>query len=300
VSVCFPTYNGAATVERALLSLLAQSYPHYEIIISDDHSSDDTLAICERVTANHPKVRFVRPEQNLGFEGNMRFALAAATGKYFVWACQDDYWDPQFLERLVGALEEVPTAACAQGAVRWFSEDGLRTKELRLYGRDLPERQSRLSLATSLMTRRGREDRLKVKNSIFMHGVWNRAVFDAALVAHQKPFSCERQILCQAALAGDFVYVDQLLFYKQFYDVELDERAPETDEMIVMKRQSTRWTEVQDTLEAIMRSPIVSPGMKPVAIVAISLAYFRHRSRVKNLATKKIARSLRQLWPQRQ
>jgi hypothetical protein len=133
-----------------------------------------------------------------------------------------------------------------------------------------------------------------------MHGVWNRAIFDAALVAHRKPFSCERQILCQAALAGDFLYVDQLLFYKQFYDVELDERAPETDEMLVMKRQSTRWTEVQDTLQAIMRSPIVSAGMKPIAVVGLSLGYFRHRSRIKNLATKQIARSFRQLWPQRQ
>lgn len=297
VSVCFPTYNGAETVERALTSLLAQTYPNYEILVSDDHSRDDTLAICERIAAGHPQVRFVRPDHNLGFQGNVHFLLERATGKYFVWACQDDYWDSQFLTALVGALERAPNAVCAQGAVRWFAQDGSDSVDLKLYGRDLPERQSRLSLAASLLARIGREDRLKVKNSIFMHGVWKRETFDAAIKAHRKTFSAERQILCQAALAGDFIYLDQLLFYKQYYDVDLDERAPASDEMVVLKKNSTRQSEVQDTLQAIMRSPIVPTVTKPLAIAALSFAYFRHRSKFKNKATKTIMKSLRKLRP---
>ena len=127
VSVCLMTYNGAATVERALTTLLAQTCRDYELIISDDHSTDDTLAICRRLANGHAQVRFIRPERNLGAYGNMRFALSQARGKYFVWACQDDYWEPQFLEKLVAALEELPTAVGAQGRVSEYQMMGTCT-----------------------------------------------------------------------------------------------------------------------------------------------------------------------------
>jgi glycosyltransferase involved in cell wall biosynthesis len=293
VSICFPTYNGAATVERALASLLAQTYRNYEIIISDDHSTDNTLSICERVAARDPKVRFVRPEHNLGSEDNMRFVLAQLTGKYFVWACQDDYWEPEFLECLVNPLEKRPTAVCAQGWVRWFSEDGSRKVDLRLFGRDLPETHSRLSLAMSIAMRYSREGQFKLKNNIFMHGMWRRDAFAAAIVAHGKHFSAERQILTQAALAGDFIFVDKLIFHKQFYDVELHERRPETDATVVIQRTQTRWGETKDMLYGIVRSTIVPLHMKVIAIPALSIGYFWYRSKMKNKAAKKLI----QVWP---
>ena len=291
------TYNGAKTIERALKSLLAQTHRNYELIISDDHSADDTLAICHRITAGEPRVRFIYPERNLGAEPNMRFALSQATGKYFVWACQDDYWEPECFERLVEALESSPKTVCAQGWVRWFSEDGTRSTDLRLYGRDLPERQSRLQLAVSFLNRLGREDHLKVKNNVFMHGVWNRAVFTAAVNAHGKAFSSERQILCQAALAGEFRYVDKLLFRKQFYNIELHERQAPTDATMMAKAQSTRWLEVQDTLAAIVRSPIVALRMKLVAVPALTFGFLRHRWKMKNRVTRKLANMLRRILP---
>lgn len=296
VSVCLMTYNGAATVERALTTLLAQTYRDYELIISDDHSTDDTLAICKRVAAGHEQVRFIRPERNLGAELNMKFALSQARGKYYLWACQDDYWEPKFLERLVGVLEQSPSAVCAQGQVRWISADGSKIQDLRIYGRDLPERRSRLSLAMSLLTAQSREDQSVsiLKNNIFMHGLWNRAAFAAGLAAHGKPFSNERQILCQLALAGEFRYVDQILMYKKHYGVRLHERYPATDATVIAKATSNRWQELIDTLFAIVRSRPIAWHVKIVAVPALFVAYSRYRLKYRKFF-RKLPKTFRRL-----
>lgn len=282
VSVCLMTYNGATTVERALATLLAQTYRDYEIVLSDDHSTDDTLAICERLAVGHPNVRFVRPERNLGAYNNMQFALAQARGRYFLWACQDDYWEPQFLAAMVDAIEQTPGALCAQGRVRWISKDEDRSEILRLQGRDLPERQSPLTLAASLLTGRSRNSdapgRKKVlKSNIFMHGLWLRDAFAAALVAHVKPFRNERQILCQLALAGKFRYVDRLLMHKMRQEMKLKDRYPATDATLIAKSTESSVRELFDTLAGIFRSPLVGSHLKMASVPLLGFNYFRHR-----------------------
>lgn len=290
------TYNGAATVERAVASLLAQSWRDYELIISDDHSTDGTADLCRRIADGHPQVRFVEPERNIGAQPNMRFALSHARGRFFLWACQDDYWDENFLERLVNALDESPRAICAQGKVRWISQDGGRFYDLRLYGRDLPERQSRLELARAILTARSREGNSEsrtgiLKNNIFMHGVWDRAAFKAAIDTHGIPFANERQILCQLALAGDFKYVDELLFYKTFYEVKLRQRRSPTEPTVLAKKGSDSWTVLIETLRDIARSPIVPAWMKIVGIPVIFSSYSLRRLKIKKLFSGAFARA---------
>lgn len=288
VSACLITYNGAETVERALRSLLAQTYRDYEIVISDDHSTDETLAICERLAAGDSRVRFIRPERNLGAYNNMRFALSHSRGKYWMWAAHDDYWEPKFLERLVGTLEQSPTAVAAQSWVRWVSEDGRTTHDLRLYGRDLPENQSRLALAVSILTGRSWEHSRKIKNNMFVLGVLNRAKFTAALDAHRKVYANERQILCQLALSGEFCYVDQLLFHKTFHSRKLHERRPASDAMVIVQMNSTAWDRLVETLVAIARSPIITFGMKVVALQTLLAAHFIYDPKGRKMVTKKL------------
>jgi len=297
VSVCLVTYNGAETVERALRSLLAQTSDDYEIVISDDHSTDDTVAICERLTAGHKRVRFIRPERNLGAQRNMEFALSQARGKYFVWACQDDYWEPEFVQKLSSALDDTPSTVAAQGWVRNESEDGNRKKDVRLFGRDLPERQSRLELATSVLTHRSRERDSKIKNSVFMHGMWKKDAFAAAVRAHKKIFTNERQIVCHLALAGEFRYVDELLFKKMFTGVSLKDRSPAMEPTVVAKEKTDRWTELMDTLAGIIRSPIIEPRMKLIAVPTLFAAYSRNRLNVGDLLMGRAIRAAKFLVP---
>lgn len=292
VSVCLTTYNGAATVERALTTLLAQTYRDYELIISDDHSTDDTLAICKRIAEGHKQVRFIRPERNLGAYHNMVFSLEHARGKYFVWACQDDWWELDFLAALVEVLERSPDAVCAQGRVRRVSHDGGIVREVALTGRNAPERQTRLQLATSILGDRSREPGSKIKNSIFMHGMWDRAAFGAGLKAHRSVFTNERQILCQLALVGEFLYVDRVLFHKTYYP-GIPNRLPNTDAMAQRKADTNRWRELMETLAAIVRSPLLQRRMKPIAVLRILVTYWLyHGLNTTEMLTKRLVTRL--------
>lgn len=148
VSVCIPTYQGAAFLSATIDSVLNQSYPHYEIWILDDNSPDDTQAIVSRYT--DPRIRYVRHVQNLGPEGNWNRCLALAQGKYFKLLPHDDLLAPDCLQEQVAVLEadrahEIALVFGSRGIIdpqgRTFLTRGLpRTKAGRIGGLSLIKR----------------------------------------------------------------------------------------------------------------------------------------------------------------
>lgn len=110
VTIGCAVYNGAATLERALRPLLEQDYPHLEIIIADDASTDDTVALAEQLTAADPRVRIIRNPANVGLTENFNRLAHAAHGEYFMWADQDDIRERSYVRRAVAALEASPGA----------------------------------------------------------------------------------------------------------------------------------------------------------------------------------------------
>ena len=100
VSIVVCTYNGEKYLCDQIDSLLAQTYPIYEIIIQDDGSTDGTWAIIEEYTTRYPKlIRGIRNEHNLGWNQNFYAAIMNATGDYIACCDQDDYWMPDKIER---------------------------------------------------------------------------------------------------------------------------------------------------------------------------------------------------------
>ena len=93
------TYNGAKYVEEQLESIVHQSYAPFQIIISDDASTDNTLEILEKWSVKYPDLIEIYPhEKNLGYNKNFEFALSKATGDYIALSDQDDVWYPEKLE----------------------------------------------------------------------------------------------------------------------------------------------------------------------------------------------------------
>jgi glycosyltransferase involved in cell wall biosynthesis len=100
VSIGLPVYNAEPFLEEALHSLLQQTFQDFELIISDNASTDGTAAICLHHAQRDPRIRYVRQAQNLGAMGNFCYVLEQARGHWFMWAAGDDFWGPQWLERL--------------------------------------------------------------------------------------------------------------------------------------------------------------------------------------------------------
>jgi len=101
VSIGMPVYNGEKFICKALDSLLCQTFSDFELIISDNASTDTTEAICREYATHDSRIRYVRQKKNQGPLANFQYVLDDAVGEYFMWAAADDYWDEEFIDVLL-------------------------------------------------------------------------------------------------------------------------------------------------------------------------------------------------------
>ncbi|MCC6191737.1 MAG: glycosyltransferase family 2 protein [Anaerolineales bacterium] len=114
VSIGIPTYNRAGLVVQAIQSVRQQTYPHLEIIVSDDCSSDDTAARVSRIP--EPRLLYHRTAGNLRPPRNWNECVRLAHGEYFALLPDDDVYYPEFIAEMVGCLEQQPEIAFVQCA----------------------------------------------------------------------------------------------------------------------------------------------------------------------------------------
>jgi glycosyltransferase involved in cell wall biosynthesis len=112
VSIALATYNGEKYLPVLLDSLLAQTYPHLEIIAVDDRSTDCTVKILRQYSLLHPNMKVFVNESNLGFIKNFEKAISLCSGEYIAMCDQDDYWLPENIERKVEEIGEYPMVYC--------------------------------------------------------------------------------------------------------------------------------------------------------------------------------------------
>jgi hypothetical protein len=120
VSICIPTFNDASVVKDALSSALRQQYSPLEILVIDNHSSDDTWRIANDLANGDSRVRLVRHNDNIGMAMNFNACIRAAKGKFILILCADDILHPDCTRALAGALNEdsnLVLAACGRLAI---------------------------------------------------------------------------------------------------------------------------------------------------------------------------------------
>lgn len=122
VSIGMPVYNGERFIREALNSLLTQTFADFELIISDNASTDGTEAICREYEIRDERIRYVRWSQNRGAIVNFKFVLNEAVGKYFMWAACDDIRSIDYLELNSNFLEQNPEYVASTCPTRY--EDG--------------------------------------------------------------------------------------------------------------------------------------------------------------------------------
>ena len=105
VSLGVPLYNAERYLEGCLDALLAQDYPDFEIIVSDNASTDRTWEICQRYAATDPRIRLYRNPRNFGGHVNYARVVELARGELFKWVAYDDVCLPSYLSTCVAALD---------------------------------------------------------------------------------------------------------------------------------------------------------------------------------------------------
>jgi GT2 family glycosyltransferase len=113
VSICVPTYNGERYLDQCLASACGQTYPHLEILVVDDGSSDTTVEIVRQWAERDDRIRLEVNPANLGLVGNFNQCVALARGEWVKFLFQDDYLDPRCVEVLLArAGDEWKFLAC--------------------------------------------------------------------------------------------------------------------------------------------------------------------------------------------
>jgi glycosyltransferase involved in cell wall biosynthesis len=106
VSLGLPVYNGENYLLEAIGAVLAQTFDDYELIISDNGSTDATQAICQKILTEHPQIIYFRSDKNHGASWNFNRVFELASGKYFKWVAHDDLMAPSFLTACVSVLDQ--------------------------------------------------------------------------------------------------------------------------------------------------------------------------------------------------
>jgi glycosyltransferase involved in cell wall biosynthesis len=125
ISIGLPVYNGEVYLEQAIQSILVQTYPDFELIISDNASNDATESICRRLAEQDRRIRYHRNEQNIGGAQNHNRVFELAIGEFFKWAAHDDLYPPEMLRRCLEVLETAPSSvSLVYTQFEWIDEHG--------------------------------------------------------------------------------------------------------------------------------------------------------------------------------
>ena len=128
VSIGLPVYNAEKTLPRALESLLSQEMGDFEVIVSDNASTDRTREIVEEMASSDSRVKFYRNEKNLGAWFNFDRTFALAKGKFFKWASDDDWFSPSILGKAVDVLDSNPEVSLCTWLERMVDVEGVERR----------------------------------------------------------------------------------------------------------------------------------------------------------------------------
>ena len=211
VAIGLPVFNGERFLARTIESILVQDYGDFELVISDNGSTDATPEIARGFAARDGRVTYLRHEVNRGAAWNYDHLVAVTSAPLFKWAAHDDEIRPAWLGRCVAALEGAPDAALAYTRRVKIDADGNTIK----VGRSRPK--SFLS-STAAPSERFRDVLVKTTSCIECFGVIRRAALIRTRLI--QPFSAaDRVLLAELALLGHFVEVpDELFLHREHED----------------------------------------------------------------------------------
>ncbi len=198
-----PVYNGERYLAASLDALLAQTFTDFQLIISDNGSTDRTGEIARHYEATDSRVRYVHHPENRGSTFNHNYVVEQARGEFFKWVSDDDLYAPDLLQRCIDALDSRPEIVLAHAWTAFIDEDGQITNAI-----DYP-------LTTDVA-----DPVERFRSLLYTHGGDDFYGVIRMSVLHQiKPFGsfhwADRTIVAELALQGPFYNVPDFLYFRR-------------------------------------------------------------------------------------
>jgi glycosyltransferase involved in cell wall biosynthesis len=266
-----PAYNSARTLRASVDSLLGQTYRDFELIISDNASSDETWTIVQEYAQRDARVVGLRQPQNIGANGNYSAVFVAARGRYFKWASSNDWCEPDLLARCVVHLDAHPDVALVAPRTRLFTDspsDGTNyEQDFRFDQEDAVGRMMGVCLQLAL-------------NNV-LNGVVRTDVLRMTRLIEHYP-GADVVLVGHIALLGKIDLLDDYLFYRRMDD--------ETATRLMSKealyrhhypRKTARalfptWRWVVGWIRAVCSSKLSAADTRRALAWVLRLAYWRH------------------------
>jgi glycosyltransferase involved in cell wall biosynthesis len=128
LTIGLPVYNGEKYIAESIEALLGQTFEDFELIISDNASTDETGDICRRYAKQDGRIRYVHQPKNIGSAPNHNFLLQQSRGDLFKWAAADDLYARDLLQHCVDALDEYPQVVLAHSWTAAIDNQGSVTQ----------------------------------------------------------------------------------------------------------------------------------------------------------------------------
>lgn len=207
VTVGLTTYNRPEGLEQSLKSIVNQTYKNLEIIVSENYSGSNAIKrIIQKYLKKDKRIIYYQHKPNKGIHFNFKFVLKEASGKYFTWAADDDYWAPEYISNLVRELETHRDAGVALSAIKLLSTN----KPAQLISFAGPYNPNGKSFyQTFQLTLHPAISRYYY----FICGLYRRELFQDAFLKVAGFYTPDLMFIILFSLIAPFRYVDKALFY---------------------------------------------------------------------------------------
>lgn len=214
ISVGFPVYNGERWLAGAITSLLEQTHPDLEIIISDNASTDSTAEIVKGFADRDARIRYIRHPRNMGGAFNHDFVLYEATAPYFRWYAYDDFMDPRCLELCAAALDSADESTVLAWAQTVYLDSGDNPMDETAKGLYWDNSTS-VTRVNSLLGRPTDESLIRLCDPIY--GLMRREVL-TGIRPNGKYQSSDTVQLVELAMDGGWTFVPDAIFYRRRHE----------------------------------------------------------------------------------
>lgn len=258
VTIGLPVFNGGKTLHDALASLVNQDYPNFQLIISDNASTDSTLEVCEHFASKDPRITIIKKQENEGALANFKTVLNAAEGEFFMWAAADDYWHKQFISRLLPKLQADPAVGVAMCAVERRYTDGTLLDTVRFTGNMNPNNMAFFSLLAKILS--------GAKYNLFIYGLFRRDLLRKSTMHFPEVLGGDRQFIAMLSLSTRFCYVDEVLLTRTHQEKNADSYLEE-----LSKKGSVR-KQVWSLVTTLLGSTVI-PWQRKICVPYVFLKY---------------------------